>query len=127
MVNLSELELSKGKPVPDLQEYLSSNAFLSSLIETVPHYIKSKLFKELLNLGIDDIDTIKGQQYLPTIIHLIKQKFMTLELMIKSSPNLLPLPTPTLSLPRRPTNLPLRHILHKPVPCITVSLYPPLY
>ena len=47
----------------DLQEYLSSNAFLSSLLETVPHYIKSKLskfFKELLKIGFDDIDTIKG-------------------------------------------------------------------
>ena len=47
LVNLSTLELGKGRPVPDLQEYLSSNAFLSSLIEAVPHYIKSKLFKEL--------------------------------------------------------------------------------
>ena len=37
-------------------------------------------------MGIDDIETIKGQQYLPTIIHLIKQKFMTFELMINSSP-----------------------------------------
>ena len=90
LVNLSELELTKGRPVPDLQEYLSSNAFLSALIETIPQYIKAKLFKELLKIGIDDIDTIKGQQYLPTIIHLIKQKFMTLELMIKSSPNLPP-------------------------------------
>ena len=93
LVNLSDLELGKGRPVPDLQEYLSSNAFLSSLIETVPHYIKSKLFKELLKLGIDDIDTIRGHQYLPTIIHLIKQKFMALELMIKSSP-LLPSQNP---------------------------------
>ena len=105
LVNLSELELSKCRPVPDLQEYLSSNAFLSSLIETVPHYIKSKLFKELLKLGIDDIDTIKGQQYLLTIIHLIKQKFMTLELMIKSSPNS---PPPTNSNPQsaKKTNKP---------------------
>ena len=105
LVNLSELELSKGRPVPDLQEYLSSNAFLSSLIETVPHYIKSKLFKELLKLGIDDIDRIKGQQYIPTIIHLIKQKFMTLELMIKSSPNS---PPPTNSNPQsaKKTNKP---------------------
>ena len=49
-----------GWRIIDLQEYLSSNAFLSSLLETVPHYIKSKFFKELLKIGIDDIDTIKG-------------------------------------------------------------------
>ena len=34
LVNLTELEIAKGRPVPDLQEYLSSNAFLSSLLET---------------------------------------------------------------------------------------------
>ena len=90
LVNLTELETAKGRPVPDLQEYLSSNAFLSSLLEMVPHYIKSKFLEELLKIGIDDIDIIKGQQYLPTIIRLIKQKFMTLKLMIKSSPNFPP-------------------------------------
>ena len=87
LVNLSDLELSKGHPVPDLQDYLSSKAFLSALIETVPHYIKMKFFKGLLKLGIDDTDTIRSHHYLPTIIHLIKQHFQALELMIKSSPN----------------------------------------
>ena len=31
LVNLTKLEIAKGRPVPDLQ---SSNAFLSSLLET---------------------------------------------------------------------------------------------
>ena len=86
LVNLSELEITKGRPVPKLQSYLGSNAFLSALVEVLPSYIKDKLFRELLNEGIDDIDTVEGSHHLASIIRLIKQKFMWVELMIKSSP-----------------------------------------
>ena len=39
LVNLSEWEISKGKPVPELQDYLASNAFLSALIKAIPPYV----------------------------------------------------------------------------------------
>ena len=86
LVNLSELEISKGRPVPKLQNYLGSNAFLSALIEAIPLYIKNELFKELLNEDIDDIDTIEGRHHLETIVRIIKLNFMRLELIVKSSP-----------------------------------------
>ena len=76
LFNLSELEISKGKPVPELQDYLASNAFLSALIEAIPPYVRAKFFKEMLRNGIDDIDTVKGRHHLPSIVRIIKQMFM---------------------------------------------------
>jgi hypothetical protein len=59
LVNLSELEISKGIPVPKLQNYLGSNAFLSALIEALPSYIQDKLFNELLSTGLMTSTTLK--------------------------------------------------------------------
>jgi hypothetical protein len=92
LVNLSELEISKGRPVPKLQSYLGSNAFLSALIEALPLYIKNQLFKELLNEGIDDIDTVEGKHHVASIVRIIKLNFMRLELIVKSSPSIISQP-----------------------------------
>jgi hypothetical protein len=92
LVNLSELEISKGRPVPKLQSYLGSNAFLSALIEALPLYIKNQLFKELLNEGIDDIDTVEGKHHVASIVRIIKLNFMRLELIVKSSPSIVSQP-----------------------------------
>ena len=95
LVNLSELEISKGKPVPKLQSYLGSNAFLSALIEAIPLCIKKELFKELLREGVDDIDTIEGNHHLKSIMRIIKQVFMMHEMLINSTPvNAQPPPEP---------------------------------
>jgi hypothetical protein len=86
LTNLSGLEISKGIPVPKLQNYLGSNAFLTALIQTLPSYIHDDLFELLLKSGIDDIDSIEGRQHLRTIIEILKKKFMILELKVKLSP-----------------------------------------
>jgi hypothetical protein len=98
LTNLSDLEISKGIPVPKLQSYLGSNAFLSALIETLPPYVHDDLFELLLKSGIDDIDSIEGRQHLRTIIEILKKKFMILELKVKllpvdTSPGSTPAPT----------------------------------
>jgi hypothetical protein len=92
LVNLSQLEITKGVPVPKLQNYLGSNAFLSALIEALPMYIKDKLFDDLIKDGIDDIGTIEGKHHLTAIVRIIKAKFMRAELFINSSPT--PIPPP---------------------------------
>ena len=86
LVNLSELEICKGKPVPKLQSYLGSNAFLSALVEAFPPHIKGKLFDDLLDEGIDDINTIEGKHHLTSIMHILKKMFMRHELMINTTP-----------------------------------------
>ena len=86
LVNLPELEIAKGKPVPQLQNYLGSNAFLSALLEAIPPYIQDDTFKVLMDKGIDDVDTIEGKQHLPIIVDIIKRRFTLLELKIKSTP-----------------------------------------
>ena len=96
LVNLSELEISKGKPVPELQDYLASNAFLSALIEAIPPYVRAKFFEEILRNGIDDIDTVKGKHHLTSIVSIIKQMFLMHELMVNSSPTSVNIhPTPS--------------------------------
>jgi hypothetical protein len=73
LTSLTELEISKGVPVPKLQNYLGNNAFLSALIEVLPTYIQRKFFRDLVHEGIDNFDTIEGKEHLSSITNLIKR------------------------------------------------------
>jgi len=77
--NLSELEISKGRPVPRLQEYLSSNAFLTALVNALPNYLTDEFFKELVMEGVETCDTIEGEEHLTRLLCLIKSKYRLIE------------------------------------------------
>jgi competence transcription factor ComK len=89
LASLSELEISRGVPVPKLQSYLGSNAFLSALIEVLPYNIKTNMFKELVCQGVDDHNSLEGRHHLPSIVRILKTEYRTLEWMVHSTPSVI--------------------------------------
>ncbi len=77
--NLSELEISRGRPVPKLKGYLGSNAFLTALVNALPNYLTDKFFEDLVIDGVEDSETIEGGEHLPNLISLIKTKYRHME------------------------------------------------
>jgi len=77
--NLAELEISKGRPVPKLQSYLASNAFLTALINALPNYLTDKFYDDLAEEGVEDSESLEGREYFPKLLSLIKTKYRQAE------------------------------------------------
>ena len=86
LVSVFELEISKGVPVPKLQAYLGSNAFLTALVESVPPFIRQKFFKRLVRDGVRNVDTIEGSCHVTSIMREIKTKYWELEMEANACP-----------------------------------------
>lgn len=80
LTSLSELEITKGVPVPKLQSHLASNAFLSSLVTVLPYRVRSELIKHLIRKDIDDLDSIEGREHFDAILKIVKEKYREAEL-----------------------------------------------
>ena len=88
--SLSELEISKGVPVPKLQDYLGSNAFLSALVQAIPSKVRWEFTKVLVKEGIDDFESLEGSRHLVSILYQIKVKYRELEMEIAATANISP-------------------------------------
>jgi hypothetical protein len=75
---LMNLEMSKGVPVPKLDDHLKSNTFLVQLYEVLPSEARKKFTEELVEDDLD-IANVEGKQYLRLIIKILRKLFLSLE------------------------------------------------
>jgi hypothetical protein len=75
---LMNLEMSKGVPVPKLDDHLKSNTFLVQLYEVLPSEARKKFTEELVEDDLD-IANVEGKQYLRLIVKILKKLFLSLE------------------------------------------------
>jgi hypothetical protein len=75
---LVNLELSKGVPVPKLDDHLRSNTFIVQLYEVLPLEARRKFTEELVEDDLD-IANIEGKQYLRLILKILKRLYLSLE------------------------------------------------
>ena len=79
LTSLSGLQISKGVPVPRLQDYLGSNAFLSALFEAIPQTVRREFSKELVREGLEDPYMLEGRHHLDSILGHVKGTYRELE------------------------------------------------
>ena len=79
LTSVSSLQVSKGVPVPRLQDYLGSNAFLSALFEAIPQAVRKEVSKELVRQGLEDPYMLEGRHHLTSILNHIKAAYRELE------------------------------------------------
>ena len=79
VAKLFGLELRKGVPVPGVQEYVQSNAFLVQLSELLPPKIREKW---AVYLAVADVDEgqVQGLDHLNKILNLLKTNYRALEI-----------------------------------------------
>jgi hypothetical protein len=94
LTSLSVLEIEQGVPVPRLQEYLGSNAFLSALFEAIPPNVRKEFAKELVRQGLEDPYMLEGRQHLTSILNLIKATYRELEWEVMATANQKAVPEP---------------------------------
>ena len=79
VAKLFGLELRKGVPVPGVQEYVQSNAFLVQLSELLPAKIREK-WAIYLAIADEDEGQVQGLDHLNKILNLLKTNYRALEI-----------------------------------------------
>ncbi len=69
LVTVTTLEVVKGRPVPGLKEYITSNRWLKDIYKALPRNLQKRFMYRLEDYG-EELDDIEGGRYLEIIINL---------------------------------------------------------
>ena len=78
LVTVSTLEVHKGKPVPGLEEYITTNRWLKEIYVALPSSLQKRFMYKLEDDDLE-LDDIEGSYFLQTIITMIKSTYKSLE------------------------------------------------
>jgi hypothetical protein len=85
LLTLTNLEISKGVPVPQLREYVSSHSFLLRISEVLPASVKMDWIDALAEQGVM-VHNIEGLHHLQQVLALLKKRYTFYELFAGMSP-----------------------------------------
>ncbi len=106
LVTVSTLEITKGRPVAGLEDYISSNRWLKEVYIALPRSLQKRVKYRLEDEDVE-LDEIEGKYYLQIIISMVKSAYKSLEadmrLPQESPKSAAPAPTPA---PQKAANLP---------------------
>jgi hypothetical protein len=82
---LYNLEVRRGVRVPQLQEYISSHTFLMQIGEVLPAKVKANWTEALAREGAI-LHKIAGERHLQLILSILKQRYVSYELLAGKTP-----------------------------------------
>jgi hypothetical protein len=83
--DLIHLQVSKGHPVPKLQEHLHSNSFLMDLYNVLPHEVKEKFGRHLAKED-EEPSNKEGQRHLEAMLMELKLYYRAVETALCNAP-----------------------------------------
>ena len=72
---LTKMEISKGQPVPRLDNYLGANTFLTAVIAILPEKVKTAFFERQAKEGLINSSSVEGREYLDMINKMLWDRY----------------------------------------------------
>jgi hypothetical protein len=85
LTTLTKLEVTRGQPVPGLEEYYLSNQFLKKVHRVLPEDLGSQFLMKLQENG-ESYYLMKGKQYMDRMISLLRCCYKSLEIALEDYP-----------------------------------------
>jgi hypothetical protein len=104
LTTLTKLEVTRGQPVPGLEEYYLSNQFLKRVHRVLPEELGSQFLMKLQENG-ESYYLMKGRQYMDRMISLLRCCYKSLEIALEDYPPQQNAPVAATTRPR-PAQLP---------------------
>jgi hypothetical protein len=113
LTTLTKLEVTRGQPVPGLEEYYLSNQFLKKVHRVLPEELGSQFLMKLQENG-ESYYLMKGKQYMDRMISLLRCCYKSLEIALEDYP---PQQSGVHRLPLQPGPGQPNYLVKKPVVC----------
>jgi hypothetical protein len=85
LITLTKLEVTRGQPVPGLEDYYLSNQFLKKVHRVLPEELGSQFLMKLQENG-ESYYLMKGRQYMDRMISLLRCCYKSLEIALEDYP-----------------------------------------